>query len=133
MEYSNFTIELNGEEDTDLAVGNELVVTITFDSSASEPNAGLMHIVYDFNMDSELSDTDFVILGDIIIVDNDDYDENPAVGIVQATIDPDNPDDGNEQDLVFWLTMQNTTWFFASVDFDSGGYSQQQVLLGSPT
>ena len=128
LEYSNFTIELNGEEDTDLAVGNELVVTITFDSSASEPNAGLMHIVYDFNMDSELSDTDFVILGDIIIVDNDDYDENPAVGIVQATIDPDNPDDGNEQDLVFWLTMQNTTWFFASVDFDSGGYFDVATL-----
>jgi hypothetical protein len=121
LEFSNFTIELNGEESAELAAGNPLVVTITFDSAAAEPNAGLMHVVYDFNMDGELSDTDFVVVGDIIIVDNDEFDENPTVGIVQATFDPNDPW-GDDQGLLFWLTMQNTTWFFAGLDVDDGGY-----------
>ena len=127
LEFSNFTIELNGEESAELAAGSPLVVTITFDSAAAEPNAGLMHIVYDFNMDGELSDTDFVVVGDIIIVDNDEFDENPAVGIVQATFDPNDPWD-DDQGILFWLTMQNTTWFFAGLDFDNGGYYDVATL-----
>ena len=127
LEFSNFTIELNGEEDAELAAGNPLVVTITFDSSGAESNAGLMHIFYDINMNGELSDDDFIVVGDIIIVDNDEFDENPAVGIVQATFDPNDPWD-DDLGILFWLTMQNTTWFFAGLDFDNGGYYDVATL-----
>ncbi len=127
LEFSNFTIELNGEESAELAAGSPLVVTITFDSAAADPNAGLMHIFYDINMNGELNDDDFIVVGDIIIVDNDEFDENPAVGIVQATFDPNDPWD-DDQGILFWLTMQNTTWFFAGLDFDNGGYYDVATL-----
>jgi len=127
LEFSNFTIELNGEESAELAAGSPLVVTITFDSAAAEPNAGLMHIFYDINMNGELNDDDFIVVGDIIIVDNDEFDENPAVGIVQATFDPNDPWD-DDQGILFWLTMQNTTWFFAGLDVDIGGHHDVATL-----
>ena len=108
LEYSNFSIELNGEENAELAAGNPLVVTVTFDSAAAEPNAGLGHIVYDINMNGELNDDDFIVEGNIIIVDNDEFDENPAVGIVVNTFDPNDPD--VDLGILFWLTMQTVSY-----------------------
>ncbi len=116
-------ILFNGSADTSYTIGDSLIITITFSDGEDSARIG----AYLDNGDGVFSDSSDIWgfdKGDLMLVDNDIDDENPAIGIYEISFSVD-PSMGGENMMPFIL--EGASIFFTATD--GGGTSTSHLSI----